>query len=79
MTENMALIDYPNGADFEFGILIQKKDIFIWTNYTLNEIFETLSQCKEGIGSRLHFLYCLQKIWKNITPISSNSKITYNL
>ena len=63
----------------EHGINGEKKDIFIWTNYTLNEIFETLSQCKEGIGSRLHFLYCLQKIWKNITPISSNSKITYNL
>lgn len=63
----------------EHGINGEKKDIFIWTNYTLNEIFETLSQCKQGIGSRLHFLYCLQKIWKNITPISSNSKITYNL
>lgn len=25
----MALIDCPNGADFEFGILIQKKDIFV--------------------------------------------------
>ena len=43
--------------------LMEKKKIFLFgTNYTLNEIFETLSQCKEGIGSRLHFLYCLQKI-----------------
>ena len=25
----MALIDCPNGADFEFGILIQKKNIFV--------------------------------------------------
>ena len=25
----MALIDCPNGTDFEFGVLIQKKDIFI--------------------------------------------------
>ena len=28
----MALIDCPNGADFEFGILIQKKNIFISEN-----------------------------------------------
>jgi len=29
MTESMALIDCPDGADFKFGILIQKKDIFV--------------------------------------------------
>ena len=28
----MALIDCPNGADFEFGILIQKKNIFVSEN-----------------------------------------------
>ena len=41
----MALIDYPDGADFEFGILIQKKDIFILESGRLpsgSEVSQTL-------------------------------------
>ena len=43
----MALIDCPDGADFEFGILIQKKDVFISENGRLpngSEISQALKK-----------------------------------
>jgi len=46
-TENMALIDCPDGIDFEFGVLIQKKDIFISENGRLpngSEISQALKK-----------------------------------
>ena len=47
----MALIDCPNGADFEFGILIQKKDIFVSADGRLpngNEISQVLKKYTEN-------------------------------
>ena len=79
------LIYFPCDLNFDLKnitdkMTIRKQDqIFIWTNYKIETIFETLNKCSEGIGSRLHFLYCLQQLWKKITPLSNNSKITYNL
>ena len=48
-TENMALIDCPDGTDFEFGILIQKKNIFILENGQLpngSEVSKVLKKYK---------------------------------
>ena len=79
------LIYFPCDLNFDLKNITEKtttceqNQIFIWTNHNLDTIFKTLSTCSEGIGSRLHFLYCLQQLWKKITPLSNNSKITYNL
>ena len=47
----MALIDCPDGADFEFGILIQKKNIFILGNGRLpngSEVSKVLKKYKDS-------------------------------
>ena len=53
----MALITCPDGADFEFGILIQKKDIFVFENGRLPNGSEVSQALKKYTDSDILGLY----------------------